>query len=180
MNRKLVSLCSLTVLLTFVISIALEVHVVKASGTIYIRSDGSIEPSDAPLSTNDNVTYSLVSNVTSNADGIVIERDNIRLHGVSYILQGTGAQNYYIGIDLAGRKNVAIEKIEIKAFSIGIRLDSCSNNIISGNIVTKHNYDGIRLLRGSNNNVVFRNILTDNNPNIRLDFSSNYNTIYGN
>jgi hypothetical protein len=48
---------------------------------IYIRSDGSIEPSDAPLSRVGN-TYYVTADINITSDkGIVIERDNITLDG---------------------------------------------------------------------------------------------------
>lgn len=39
-----------------------------------IRADGSIDPSDVLIITYDNVTYTLTDNITSSADGIVVEK----------------------------------------------------------------------------------------------------------
>ncbi|MDH7563800.1 MAG: hypothetical protein QHH24_02810 [Candidatus Bathyarchaeota archaeon] len=47
---------------------------VTSFGTIYIRSDGSIDPPNAPVSTEDNITYTLTDNV---CEPIVIERSYI-------------------------------------------------------------------------------------------------------
>ena len=79
---------------------------VKAyDGTIYIRADGSIDPPTASIYTADNITYTLTANITVNADGIVIERDNTVLNGAGYTMIGNGSGN---GIDLIDINNVTI------------------------------------------------------------------------
>jgi hypothetical protein len=45
---------------------ALFIQPARAEGAIYIRADGSIDPPTAPISTNDNVTYTLTGNVNVN------------------------------------------------------------------------------------------------------------------
>jgi hypothetical protein len=67
MNRavfaSLTILCLLSVLL-----IAGLIQVVKADGgTIYIRADGSIDPPTIPISTVDNVTYTLTGNINNDS-----------------------------------------------------------------------------------------------------------------
>lgn len=59
------------VLLLFVtlFGAALKFPVVKASGTIYIRSDGSVFPSTPSITTEDNITYTFVGNIS---DSIVV------------------------------------------------------------------------------------------------------------
>ena len=52
----------------------ISVHSVYASSTIYIRTNGLIEPQTANITSLDNVTYTFTDN---NYDSIVIERDNI-------------------------------------------------------------------------------------------------------
>jgi len=47
----------LSLVLISTLTLALNIQPVKASGTIYIRADGSIDPPTAPISTDDNVTY---------------------------------------------------------------------------------------------------------------------------
>lgn len=51
---------------------------VQAQGTVYIRSDGTIDPPSTPIVTVDNVTYTLIANVSG---PIVIERSHITLDG---------------------------------------------------------------------------------------------------
>jgi len=110
----------LSVLMLFLIlfgSLALvyNIRLVKSdyawTEPIYIRADGSIEPPGAPVSTVDNVTYTLTDNIVDaappeNLRAITIDRDNIVLDGAGYTLQGTVQSPYVVfeseGIDLSG------------------------------------------------------------------------------
>ena len=164
----------------------------QETGIIYIRADGSIDPPTAPISTLDNVTYTLTGDIFN--DTIVIERDNIVVDGAFHIAEGTGSG---YGITLSGRTNVTITKMTITAFGQVIWLDSSSNSTISGNNIT-NNGGGIRLgnsagstVSGNNitnnvrgitldtcsNNSITENIIADNNYGIGLGFSSS-NTVY--
>ncbi|MEM3703119.1 MAG: hypothetical protein QXX79_01660, partial [Candidatus Bathyarchaeia archaeon] len=79
----------LATLLLFCSSLAVNVKPVKAwSGTVYIGEDGSIYPSDAPIITSDNITYTLTGNITSSGDGIDVERNNIIIDGAGYTIEG--------------------------------------------------------------------------------------------
>ncbi len=51
MSKKIVSVIVLTLLLTSMFTLAFNIQPVRAGGIIYIRADGSIEPSTAPIST---------------------------------------------------------------------------------------------------------------------------------
>ena len=115
------------------------------TGTVYIRADGSIDPSDAPIQRDGNL-YILTGNIISSTDGIVVERDNIVIDGAGHMLQGTGSGT---GVDFSGRSNVTIKNITIAKFHTGICLYSSSNNSISGNNITDNVY-GISLLSSSN------------------------------
>ena len=88
MSKKLLLLVLLALLIG-TLNLASRVEKAEASGTIYIRSDGSIDPPDAPIVTADNVTYLLSGNINSSVDGIVIERSNVILDGGGYGVQGT-------------------------------------------------------------------------------------------
>lgn len=61
-----------------------------SSEPIYIRVDGTIEPSNSPISTVDTITYTLtddiIGNTLSNIGMITVERDNIVLDGKDHIL----------------------------------------------------------------------------------------------
>jgi len=164
-----------TLLLIGMLTLTGEIKQAKSewTGTVYIRVDGSIDPPDAPIVTYDNVTYTLTDNITSSADGIVVERDNIVIDGASHTLQGTGSGR---GIFLSGRTNVTVQNIQITNFNYGIYLYGSSNyNSIVGNNLT-NNGRGIYLMRSLGNNTIFGNNIASNDGGIYLDKSSN-NTI---
>ncbi|RLI40422.1 hypothetical protein DRO59_09320 [Candidatus Bathyarchaeota archaeon] len=177
MLKKVVTGVMLALLLTGSLMFAFNVRPVKGAwtGTIYIRADGSIEPPDAPIITYDNVTYTLTGNITSSADGIVVERDNIVIEGAGHTLQGTGSGS---GIDLSGRSNVTIKNITITTFYYGIRLHFSSNNSIVGNNITNNVY-GVWIYFSCNNSVSGNNITNNNSYGILVGYSSN-NNISGN
>ena len=66
------------------LALVFDVQLVRAIRTIYIRADGSEDAPTAPIYTVDNVTYTLTGNIIADADGIVIERDDIVLNGAGY------------------------------------------------------------------------------------------------
>ncbi|MEM2971244.1 MAG: NosD domain-containing protein [Candidatus Bathyarchaeia archaeon] len=136
--RKTVFRIALALLLTsLILSLAFNVQPVKSdytwTQTIYIRANGSVEPSDAPISTVDNVIYTLtnniIGNVSSENSAIVVERDNIMIDGAGYTIQGIGAWSSK-GIYLPNRSNVTIKNISVKTFYYGVYLGDSSNNII--------------------------------------------------
>ena len=55
MNRKIVPQIMLMLLIITLISLAFNIGTVLAQQTIYIRSDGSVDPSTAPISRSGNV-----------------------------------------------------------------------------------------------------------------------------
>jgi parallel beta-helix repeat protein len=168
-----------------------------APSAIYIRADGSVDPSTASIQRNGDL-YTLTDNIYNSA-GIVIQRDNIIIDGAGYTLQGVGSGN---GIDLSSRTNVTIWNAQIKNFQYciwlyessnssisgnnitnsdyGIRLYSYSNyNSISGNSITNSSYEGIDLYSSSNNSISGNNLINNSYRGIELVSSSN-NSISGN
>jgi parallel beta-helix repeat protein len=168
---------------------------------IYIKADGSLDPSNVPIQRNGDV-YTLTANITGSGDGIIIEKDNMTLDGGGHSLQGN--DGYGAGISLIARNNVTIQNMTVENFLYGIYLDqsarstilncsvksnthgiflhSSSNNSIEENDVTT-NYDGISLMSFSNNNSVIRNNITRNTGTITGGlylFSSSNNSIYHN
>jgi parallel beta-helix repeat protein len=163
MEKKTASAIMLTLLLTSMLTLAFNIQLVKASGTIYIRADGSIDPPTAPITTADNITYIFIDNVSSDADGIVVERDNIVVDGAGYTVEGSGSG---IGISLSGRSNVTVKNMIIKTFDYGINLQSSSsNNSISRNNITNNRY-GIYLYFLSSYNSIFHNNFINNGQQV--------------
>ena len=151
----------LTLLLIGMLTLAFNIQPAKAewTGTVYIRADGSIDPPDAPITTLDNVTYTLTDNITSSEDGIVVERDNIILDGAGCSIMGT-SEPLYKGIYLSNRVNVTIQNVNIQNFDYGIRLDYSSNNSMIGNNITA-NFQGIFLTYSYNNSVIENNLVNN-------------------
>ena len=128
--KRALSTFMFVLLLMSMLAFSFNIRSVKASGTIYIRADGSIDPPDVPISTVDNVTYILTGNIY---DSIVVERDNIVVEGASHEVQGTGVG---LGIYLDGRGGVTIRNATISNFEYGMWLNCSSNNNIAENNIT--------------------------------------------
>ncbi len=178
MLRKTFSGLILVVLLTGILTSTLDIQPVKASGTIYIRSDGSIDPSYAPISTVDNITYTFTGNISSDVDGIVVERSNIIIDGSGYTIEGTGATGSE-GISLSGIANITVKNTNIKNFILGVYVYSSSSNMVSGNNLTNNGH-GVALGFSFNNTVSGNNITNNNYYGVYLGSYSNNNTVSGN
>ena len=171
--KRVFSVVMFVLLLTSMLTLVFNIQPVKASGTVYIRADGSVDPPDARISSVDNVTYTFTDNIN---DSVVIERDDIVVDGAGYTVQGTGLET---GIYVDGRGGVTIRNTTISNFERGIWLYSSSNNSIADNHITANDWLGIDLY-DSSDNVVYGNNMANNDFGIRLfEYSSN-NTVYGN
>lgn len=143
-------------------------------GTIYIRTDGTIDPDNAPISTLDNTTYTLSENVNSM---IVVQRSNVVIDGNGRMLQGSGSGE---GISLIVVNNVTLRNLNIRGFDRGVYLVGALKNVISGNNITSNTLLGVGLYGSSNNSICFNSILTNGGDGVRLDYSSNYNSVVEN
>jgi len=199
MSRKLVLTTFFITVLIGTLALSFVVQRAEASGTICIRADGSIEPPTAPIYTADNITYTLTANITADADGIVIERDNIVVDGAGYTVEGGGSGT---GIDLSQRNNVTVKNTTIQNFfysiylnhtnkialinnniannGIGILLNSSLISIVSGNNITNNDWAGVGLISSSNNSISGNSVTNNTWDGIGLTFSSNSNSISGN
>jgi len=173
MRLKAVSGIMLSLLLVGMLILTFNIQPVKASGTIYIRADGSIDPPTANITTIDNVTYTFTDNIY---DYIFVQRNNTVLDGAGYTLEGTGGGT---GVNLTRISNVTIKNVEIKTFHWGIQIQWSSNITVFGNNITTNNYEGIRLLSSKDNSLAGNNITANYFCGISLGYSSN-NTISGN
>ena len=168
------------VLVIFMIAIILGVYAIWQYTTepitqipltfIYIRADGSVDPSNASISNVDNSYYTFTADIYGS---IVIERDNIVVDGRNYVLQGHSTRNA-TGIDLSARTNVTITNLELKNFGYGVYLYSATDNVVSQNDLRYNNY-GIEL-DYSSNNAVYENTITNSEGAIGLSESED-NTI---
>jgi parallel beta-helix repeat protein len=131
--------------------------VTPTTGVIYIRPDGQVSPSTAPISNAGNNQYTLTADINT---PLLIGRDNIVIDGANHVLQGTGEYGSR-GIDLTGRSNVTIRNMKIKDFEYGIYLIAASSNVLSQNDVT-NNYCGIWIAASSNDNIISGNSIENN------------------
>jgi parallel beta-helix repeat protein len=176
MNR-IVSGVTLILLIFGTLALAFNFQPAKASGTIYIRADGSIDPLGAPISTVDNITYTLTVNIISDMDGIVIQRENVTLDGAGYTIQGHGAG---AGFDLENMSNVTIKDVNIKNFDWGIYLYSAFDCVLQGNSIYDNEFIAVAL-NSCYNNSIFQNIIANNtNFGISIWSSSHDNSVYQN
>jgi len=170
--KKILPGILLTILLSSMFFSAFNIQSVKAAGTIYITADGSISPPEAPISSLDNITYTLTGNVT---DSIVVERSNIVVDGAGYSVEGDGTGN---GFSLQNIVNVTIENTRIEGCIDGIQLFNSANSIITGNCIVGNSYEGLGLYYSSYN-IISDNSITDNQVGIGFYDSSN-NLIFHN
>lgn len=181
MNRTdLNLLLVLCLTLSLFVSVStLSIRIVKASDTIYIKADGSIDPIMAPILRSGDL-YTLTRNITSSGNAIKIQRNNMTFDGQGYTVQGPGSSGG-TGLLLNNTNNVLIRNVNIISFYIGIRLSWLANNtIITRNNISGHS-DGIQVIESSGNITISGNTLKDNsNRGVWIQDSSNNNTISGN
>jgi len=156
--------------------ITIQVHEAEAGGTIYIRSDGLVFPSNAPIQREGNI-YTLTDNIN---DSIVIQRNDIVVDGAGiYTLKGLGGYDS-TGLELNERHNVTVKNFKgIEAFGYGILLNRSSNIIICENTITSNNRGGIYLSEAQNSSIYGNNMTLNMNYDVKLYQSSN-NEIHGN
>jgi parallel beta-helix repeat protein len=145
------------------------------TSTIYIRPNGAVDPSDVPIFTLDNITYTFNGTVSDSI--IVVQRSNIVIDGDGHTLQGGGSGE---GFSLYGVNNVTIKNTNIRGFDRGVCLYGSSQNVISRNNITANKWLGLVLYYSCNNTIVQNNLSGNNDAGVRLEYSSNWNTIVGN
>jgi len=169
--RRFVLVVTLIIVTLGMLGVAFRVHRVEAGGTIYIRADGSVEPSTAQIYQDGDV-YAFTDNIY---DEIVVERSNVVIDGNGNVLEGNGSGH---GFSVHGINNVTIRNVVVKDFAVGAYLNSSSGNVISGNIIMWNTEHGV-YLDGSSNNRIFGNDLENNFKGIEL-WDSCENSVSGN
>lgn len=160
------------VLVVGVLSSMYFVQPVKATETIYIRADGSIDPPTAPIQRNVDL-YTFTDDIN---DSIVVEKNDAVIDGNGYILQGDGTGNGFL---ISGRSNVTVKKVVIREFDYGVRLNYSSGVNIIHNSITNNDGNGLYAYRSSSN-VVDQNNITDNGWNgVAFSYSS-FNNVTAN
>ena len=107
----------------------------QSTATIHILPDGSIDPANAPLQVDGNI-YKATANINT---PIVVEKNNLVLDGQGYTIQGTGAANGQVAINLTCTA-VTVKNFHINGWQVGI-LGAFDNNKVVGNEFTGNSYD---------------------------------------
>jgi hypothetical protein len=163
----------LLILMSSVLVSILSVQPVRASETVYIRPDGSVDPSTVPIQRNGDI-YTFTDDI--HIDSMVVERDNIIIDGANHTF--TSDTGEMTGITLSGRSNVTIRNIELSAPRYpltAIQIDSCSNiSVLDNDIglywgscvglssssnsdISGNKMDGPMFVTGGSNNSIVRN-----------------------
>jgi parallel beta-helix repeat protein len=146
----------LLVVLCATLAAAVEIHPTRAAGTIYIRADGSIDPSSTPINRTGDV-YTLLANLTE-ANGIVIERSNIVLDGAHHLIHGV---RDFAGVQLSNVHNVEVRNLEISAFLSGVEFVNSSHCTIYGCALTNNTYGVFFKWSGIHeHNLIDNNVIT--------------------
>jgi parallel beta-helix repeat protein len=161
------------VLFVAVFDVTLNVPVVRASGTIYIKADGSINPSTAPIQRVGDV-YTFTGNIS---DSIVVQRSNIIIDGNGYTLQASAGSGNE-GLSLYNINNVTIKNANIKGFNYGVYLNSTSHTVLSESNITNNEWGVV--LRSSSYNTICGNNITWNHWDGIVIYYSSHNIIAGN
>ena len=122
MEKKAVFGTVSILLLSYMLVLAFSIQSVTAEdGILYVRADGAVEPSTAPI-LRDGDVYRFAGDIFGS---IVVERSNIIVDGNGYLLQGSRSKD---GFQLDGVDNVTIQNVKIQNFSIAISFNNSSYN----------------------------------------------------
>jgi len=144
------------------------------SSYIYIRADGSVEPSDAPIGTTDYIHYKIYDDIINRS--IIVERDGITLQGNNRLIQGDGSLK--VGINLTGRTDILVENVRITRFQYGILLNSSTDCRLIYSTIWE-NWAGVWIESCLRAEIKFNNISYNNNYGIRIYLGGN-NELYEN
>lgn len=153
-----------------------NIQPVEVHGKIFIRSDGSVVPSTAPIKREGDV-YVFTDDIINNS--IVVERSNVEIDGAGHKLQGLGFLNG-TGFDLKNVKGVTIKRVKISEFYWGVHMYLCSYCMLLENEMSNNAY-GI-FVSWSNNSIITGNQVMNNKGGgiylaSSLNFSVEKNTV---
>ena len=182
MKKVSASLIVLIVGLAGISALSLAVQPVKALYSVVeidINADGSITPSDAPITNVNNTFYTLTDdvNITGPPRAIGIGRSNIVFNGNGHTITNSGGWDCFVVGD--GTNNVTIENTTAIGFNINVYLAS-DNNTIRWNNFTGSRYNDIVRLQGSGGNYFEGNIITNGGWGIDMAYWGPNNTFIGN
>lgn len=173
-------------LLLSAVAVGLFVDVGKANFTplpelpppIYIRSDGSVDPSIAPIQ-HVGDTYKFTNNINNT---IEVQRANVVIDGNGFTLTKPAVNTeglmtpvgWLPGIHVVGGSNVTIEKIKFENCVTGVTVENSLDITVSENKIAAA-ASGVVILSSSNINII------DNNINLsNQDFATGINLLPSN
>ncbi|MCW4016456.1 MAG: right-handed parallel beta-helix repeat-containing protein [Candidatus Bathyarchaeota archaeon] len=120
------------------------------ASSIFIRSDGSVDPSTVPIQRVGNV-YTFTGDVSG---GIAVERSNVIVDGNGYqLLGGGGGTGLYVKME----NNVTVQNVRIHGFSYAFYWLNTNCSVIQGNQIVESG--GINI-QGSCYNNILQNTIT--------------------
>jgi len=153
LTTRTVALTTLTILLLMLLTFSMNIQKVSAENTIYIKADGSVDPSTAQIQRDIDV-YTFRGDIYGS---IVIQRNNTIIDGKDFTLEGNGTDS---GIYSRGTHNLTVRNLRITKFSRGVYIQESPNSKITSNIVTNCTY-GL-LIDRSPQTTITDNIVTNN------------------
>jgi parallel beta-helix repeat protein len=139
---------------------------------IFIRGDGSVDPSNAAIQRVGNV-YTFTGDIRGYT--LAVQCDNVVVDGADQALIGNGN---YAGIFVQERNNVTVTNVEFSNFTVGILCAwenygwpvTARSNTFSGNTIANCTY-GILIRDFSSDNIVSANTLENNTYGVYLDIT---------
>lgn len=173
MRRAILAIMQISFLVGM-LAFASDIRPVEAAGTIYIRSDGSVDPSTTPIKRVGD-TYTFTDDILNK--NIVVERNDTIIDGDGYTLQGNGA-GYGFGLFEVG--NITIMNTAIREFEFGIHNVPVENQTlprhftIHNNTITSNDC-GVRIIAVYV--IISENVIVDNGVGIVLEASGYVNIV---
>jgi len=167
--RKVTSSMILMLLMLCMLTFTLDIRTAKASGTIYIRQDGTVDGTDKIQHVG--TVYTFTGNIS---DTIVVEKSGIVIDGAGYTLRAGTTER---GIDLTGRCTVTIRNVRITQCLDAVRLSGSTRSNITSNILIDNSDDGIDIRDSSDYNSIVNNTIVGNHDDGIELWESAYNDI---
>jgi parallel beta-helix repeat protein len=103
---------------------------------VYIRSDGSVEPSSAPIERTAG-TYALTFSIVGFT--LEVQRDHVVVDGAGFSIRSNASgQLPLAGVIISDRNSVTVKNLVVEGFHEGVRIYNSSNSIIVHNTIVSN------------------------------------------
>jgi parallel beta-helix repeat protein len=161
MNRKNIGIPLVLLLFVTTLYLTPNTQLAKAQETdIHIKADGSIIPPGTPITSLDNRTYTLITDIINSS--IFVERNNITIDGAGHRLVGKGRLDVNVvgGFKMNNVISVTIQRVKISNCYWAIHMTQCDGCIIRENELTGNSYTVAPEF--SNNSLMTKNRVMNN------------------